>query len=268
MQLLIGFLLASLISFIAYRLQSLDRSGAFAATLTGTIIFGMGGWSWAILLLTFFISSTILTRSFEGRKNTAGEKFAKGGRRDAGQVFGNGGIAALFVLLHAIFPAAEWPWLGFAAALAAVNADTWGTELGVLDPHFPRIITDLRKVVEKGTSGAISVVGTLAAFAGAGSIGVLAASLLPEGFTWSVFWMVSLAGLSGALIDSLLGATVQVMYHCPSCQKETERYPAHSCGSRTTKIRGWKWLNNDLVNLACGGGGGIVVLVLLAVAAN
>jgi uncharacterized membrane protein len=40
----------------------------------------------------------------------------------------------LFVALHFFFPKETWPWLGFAISLAAVNADTWATELGVLNP--------------------------------------------------------------------------------------------------------------------------------------
>lgn len=264
MQLFLGFLLAVLISFTAYRLRSLDGSGAFAAVLTGTIIFGLGGWAWAILLLAFFISSTILTKSFKGRKQSAGEKYAKGDRRDAGQVIGNGAIAALFVLLGAILPDSGWTWLAFAAALGAVNADTWATELGVLDPHPPRLLTDLRSMVEKGTSGAISLGGTLAALAGAGGIGVLAAWLSPGGPNWVYFWLVTFAGLAGSFIDSFLGATVQVIYFCPTCHKETERHPYHSCGSGTTRIRGWKWLNNDWVNVACGAGGSVVALGLHA----
>ena len=44
----------------------------------------------------------------------------------------------MFVILHAVFPAASWPWIGYAGALAAVNADTWATELGVLNPSQPR----------------------------------------------------------------------------------------------------------------------------------
>jgi len=65
--------------------------------------------------------------------------------------------------------------------------------------------------------------------------------------------------LLGALFDSLLGATVQAIYYCPACQKETERNPVHSCGTETTQIRGWTWLGNDWVNFACGGFGVIVV---------
>ena len=252
MQLIIGFFLALIIAYLAYRARSLDRSGAFAALVVGTVIFGLGGLNWAILLLTFFITSSGLSRAFKDRKREANEKYAKGGQRDAGQVFGNGGIATLFAALHVFFPEATWPWLGFAASLAAVNADTWATELGVLNPTSPRLITDLRKVVEKGTSGGVSLIGTLASLAGAGVIGLLAAILAPTGVDWTIFIWVAIAGLLGALFDSLLGATVQAIYYCPACQKETERNPTHSCGTGTTQIRGWTWLDNDWVNFACG----------------
>lgn len=263
MQLILGFFLASIIAYVAYRARSLDRSGAFAALVVGTVIFGLGGLRWAILLLTFFITSSGLSRAFKKRKQEANEKYAKGGRRDAGQVFGNGGIATLFAALYFFFPEAAWPWLGFAASLAAVNADTWATELGVLNPTSPRLITDLRKAVEKGTSGGVSPVGTLASLAGAGIIGLEAAWLNPSGTNWLFFVLVTLAGLLGALFDSLLGATVQAIYYCPNCQKETERNPTHGCGTPTTQIRGWKWLDNDWVNFACGAFGVGVVLAYL-----
>jgi uncharacterized protein (TIGR00297 family) len=254
-------LLAAIVAYLAYRARSLNRSGAYAAFIVGMVIFGLGGLDWAILLLTFFITSSGLSRAFKNRKREADEKYAKGGRRDAGQVFGNGGIATLFAALHFFFPGAAWPWLGFAASLAAVNADTWATELGVLNPTPPRLITDLRKVVEKGTSGGVSVIGTLAALAGAGLIGLGAALLAPSGTNWSLFAPVTAAGLLGALFDSLLGATVQAIYFCPACRKETERHPVHSCGTGTTQIRGWKWLDNDLVNFACGAFGVLMILV-------
>ena len=269
MQLLFGFLLAILIAFIAYRARSLNKSGAIAASFTGAIIFGIGGWQWAILLLTFFITSSVLSRSFKKRKQGLEEKFSKGHERDAGQVFGNGGIATAFAVLHFFFPNELWPWLGFAASLAAVNADTWGTELGVLNSNPPRMITDLTKAVEKGTSGGISFTGTLASLAGAGLIGILAASLHPTtdsvstelNTSLSIFTVVTLAGLAGSLFDSILGATVQAMYFCPKDNKETEKHPLHTCGTQTVHIRGWTWLDNDWVNFACGAFGVGVALI-------
>lgn len=261
MPLLLGFLLALVIAFLAYKARSLNQSGAVAAAFTGTIIFGIGGWQWAILLLTFFITSSALSRAFKARKAKLEEKFSKGHERDAGQVFGNGGIATLFAALHFFYPNEVWVWAAFAASLAAVNADTWATELGVLSPNPPRMITNLTKVVEKGTSGGISMVGTLASLAGSALIAFLA-SLLTD--NWSLFPLVSIAGLAGSLFDSYLGGTVQAMYYCPKDQKETEKHPFHTCGTETVHIRGWKWLNNDIVNCSCGVFGVLIALLFLA----
>lgn len=261
MQLILGFFLAIIIAFIAYKARSLNHSGAIAAAITGALIFGIGGWKWAVLLLTFFITSSGLSRAFKNRKTGLDEKFSKGHERDAGQVFGNGGLAALFAVLHYFFPNEPWVWIGFSSSLAAVNADTWATELGVLNPTPPRMITNLSKVVEKGTSGGISLVGTVASLAGSALIALFASFLTDN---WSLFLLVAFSGLAGSLFDSLLGGTVQAMYYCPKDQKETEKHPRHSCGTETVHIRGWKWLNNDLVNFSCGIFGLTMALIVFA----
>ncbi|MBK9926164.1 MAG: DUF92 domain-containing protein [Anaerolineales bacterium] len=259
MQLIIGLILAIIIAYLAYRAHSLDQSGAIAATIVGTVVFGLGGLQWAVLLLIFFITSSALSRLFKKRKQGLDEKFSKGHQRDAGQVFGNGGIATAFVLTHAIYPESAVPWIGFAAALAAVNADTWATELGVLNPTPPTMITDLRKRVEKGTSGGISLFGTFASLLGAFVIALPAALFTAN---WFLLPLISLAGLAGSLFDSLIGATVQAMYYCPIDKKETEKHPLHTCGTETVHIRGWKWLDNDWVNFACGAFGVFIALLL------
>jgi uncharacterized protein (TIGR00297 family) len=261
LQLLLGFLFATLIAFAAYRAHSLSKSGAWGALLEGTIIFGLGGWRWAVLLLAFFISSSALTRLFGKKKASLNEKFDKGGTRDIGQVLANGAIASIFAALHFFFPATPWTWVAFAGSLAAVNADTWATELGVLNPSLPRMITSW-KAVERGTSGAVSVYGTLAAAGGAALIAILGALLGPVGHIWAHLEIIIIAGLFGSLFDSFLGATVQAIYRCPHCDKETEKHPLHSCGTETVQIRGWSWLNNDMVNLGCALVGGVIGMIL------
>ena len=260
MQIATGFLFAVIIAYLAYRAHSLDKSGALAATVVGTIIFGLGGFSWAVLLMLFFITSSGLSRMFKKRKQGLDEKFSKGHERDAGQVFGNGGLATAFVLVHFLFPESTVGWVGFAAALAAVNADTWATELGVLNPTPPRMITDLGKRVEKGTSGGVSLFGTLASLMGAAVIAI-PASLMTD--NWSLFLPITASGLAGSLFDSLLGATVQAMYYCPTDKKETEKHPLHTCGTQTVHIRGWKWLDNDWVNFACSAVGVAAALLMI-----
>src|SRR5512142_531300 len=105
---LAGLVLAVIVALAAWRVGTLNRQGALAAALLGTVIFGLGGLGWAILLLGFFISSSALSRLFRRRKMVFDEKFSKTAQRDAGQVLANGGIAGLFVLLHALLPGATW----------------------------------------------------------------------------------------------------------------------------------------------------------------
>jgi uncharacterized protein (TIGR00297 family) len=265
LQLLMALALAAIISLAANRAHSLTVRGAIAATILGAIVFGLGGWKWATLLLAFFVLSSALTKAFGRSKEGLSEKYAKGAERDAGQVLSNGGMAGLFVLMHALFPAEAWPWIGYAGSLAAVNADTWATELGVLDPKGPRLITSPGRVVEKGTSGGVTLAGTASSVLGAFLIGFASAVLYPLPF-WKILLAVTFAGFSGSLIDSFLGATLQAMYLCTVEKKETEKHPMHTCGAPTILIRGWAWLNNDLVNVACGVTGGLTALFLAAMA--
>ncbi|HNW15007.1 MAG TPA: DUF92 domain-containing protein [Anaerolineaceae bacterium] len=254
-QLIFGVLLAALVVYAAYRARSLDRSGALAAFLLGVVVFGIGGFCWALVLLTFFITSSGLSHLFRVKKQKVEEQAVKGGRRDAWQVGANGGVAGLAALLSLVMPGSVLPWLAFAAAFAAANADTWATELGVLNRSWPRRLTDWKRV-PPGTSGAVSLAGTLAATGGALLVALMAAACWPvvnTSFREKLVWglVILLAGVFGSLVDSLLGATLQVIYWCPACEKETEKHPLHSCGKPTRRVRGWGWLNNDVVNLAC-----------------
>jgi len=267
--LLIGFLIAAIISFLAWQVKSLNRSGAIAATLIGTVIFGLGGWQWAAILLGFFISSSILSKILREKKSSLIEKFSKGSRRDAAQVFANGGVGALLVIIHYLFPDLSWVWPAYLGSFAAVNADTWATELGVLSKKIPKLITT-GETVERGTSGAITLGGTLAALSGAFFIAVLGQSpeilkylSIPVLPTIIAILSISFAGLIGSMVDSLLGATIQAIYHCPTCNKETEQNPLHHCGTNTQLIRGLKWLNNDLVNTICGLCGALAMIAIV-----
>jgi len=269
--LILGLALSLLIAFLAYRRQSLSRSGAIGALIVGTLIFGLGGWVWGIVLVVFFVSSSLLSHFREREKMTVAEKFEKGGQRDFGQTMANGGLGALIAILSAIVPQSVAPntvWFFlFLGVMATVTADTWATELGTLSRNAPRLVTNGR-TVEVGTSGGVSPLGTGVSFVGGLLIGLVAgvfgavAGLHP----WSaVLWISligALSGAAGSLIDSLMGATIQQIYYCDTCQKETER-KIHRCGTATRPLRGWAWLNNDLVNLLSSFGGGLVAVLLM-----
>jgi uncharacterized protein (TIGR00297 family) len=254
---LLAFGISLAIVILAFWRGSLSRSGAVTALVVGTLIFGFGGWEWGVLLGLFFVSSSLLSHFKEEDKRIAAEKFDKGHRRDAGQVLANGGLGSVIAVLSFIFPWAGWFPI-FIGIMATVTADTWATELGTLAKKPPRLITN-GKEVEVGSSGGVSAVGTAASASGGLVVGLLAGLLVQDLSLLVTASMGTLGGYAGSTVDSLLGATVQQIYYCEHCQKETER-KVHKCGHETRELRGWSWLNNDLVNLIASAAGGIVAL--------
>lgn len=258
-QLLLALLLSLLIAGLAYWRGSLSRSGAAGAIIVGTLTFGFGGWGWGVLLATFFVTSSLLSHFKQEAKQAAAEKFDKGHTRDIGQVFANGGLGAAIALLNYWLPSPLWFPL-FLGVMATVTADTWATELGTLSQRPPRLITNGRSV-EVGTSGGVSLLGTAVSFTGGLLIGLLAGLLItPTPLLTTLIG--GLSGLTGSLTDSFLGATVQQIYYCDHCQKDTER-KLHKCGHPTRPLRGWSWLNNDFVNLFSSFIGGLTAVLLI-----
>ncbi|GCE14324.1 hypothetical protein KTT_41830 [Tengunoibacter tsumagoiensis] len=256
-------MLSSAIGLLAYRRRSLSRSGIAGAVATGTTTFGLGGLSWGLSLIFFFVSSSALSHFRASAKAaTAADKFSKGSQRDLGQVIANGGIATLLALGYGLSRSTRQQSLleaGYIGALATATADTWGTEVGVLSAQAPRLITTGRPTAT-GTSGGITLPGTIASAAGAFALG-LVFWLLKRGSSLTLPAIALLSGLFGSLFDSLLGATVQAIYYCPTCAKETERR-VHNCGTPTRALRGIGWLNNDIVNFLSTLSGAVLALLL------
>ena len=272
---LISSVIAIIIAALAYLARALNKSGAVAATLLGILILGLGGPSWGVILLSFFISASLLSNRFKKQKTKLNVYASKGSRRDAGQVLANGAIAGFFVLLFSIIgqflpdsPTLTGLWVGFAASFAGANADTWATELGWLNRRDPVLLGSFKRV-PKGTSGGVSLVGSLASLAGSALVAGVA--VLTQSIGWApqisvplgrIFLIITIGGLIGSLVDSALGATLQVIYYCSQCDQQTERSPRHSCGSETVYLRGVPWLNNDWVNFACTLSAGLVGMLL------
>jgi uncharacterized protein (TIGR00297 family) len=269
MQLLLGFALSALIGALAYWRRSLTLSGVLGAVLVGTVIFGLGGWIWGLLLITFFVSSSWLSHYRRADKKVIASRSAKGSRRDLGQTLANGGLAAVLAVVYARYSDPVL-FAAFLGAMATVNADTWATELGVLSRNSPRLITTGQKV-PPGTSGGVSQLGIWASVAGSLLIGTVATaltqiSLLVQAGGWSSqaasYSLLAVAGgFVGSLVDSLLGGTVQAIYYCGNCGKQTES-AVHHCGQPALPVRGWSWLNNDMVNFASSIVGAMVAALL------
>lgn len=239
-----GVIIATIIAAIAWRARSLSRSGALTAVVVGTAAM-TAGWNWGTLLVLFFVTSSLLSHVRRAQRDEITHGIvAKGDKRDATQVIANGGVFALCALLSVRGGvAAQSLALAALGALAAATADTWATELGTVFGGTPRSIIAWRPL-PAGTSGAISLVGTISMLAGAAFIALSAAAL---GLVSAVPLVVA-AGIAGALADSLLGATVQERRWCATCERNTERR-IHDCGATTVLVGGCAWMDNDRVNL-------------------
>ena len=225
LSILLGAILSIAIAIGARAAGALTRDGALAAVVIGTVVFGFGGVGPAVLLVTFFLTSSLLTRWQADRKSHPEHRRGRTGA----QVAANGGLVALLSVWHAYAPSPELA-AAMAGAIATVTADTWGTEIGLLSPERPRLITT-RRPVPPGTSGAVTWWGTIAGIAGAALIAAGASWLLrlPPGVIW-------LAGILGMTADSILGAMVEGAV---------------------------EWMNNDAVNTLATVAGAVLAVVIL-----
>jgi uncharacterized protein (TIGR00297 family) len=249
-----GAVMASAIALGAYRARALTLSGAVAAIVVGALSFAFGGLLVAAAIIIFFASGSVLGRLGNATADRARRLAAKDAQRDAAQVGANGAVAVLCAIAAGVAALLGWPHsarLSVAAvcAIAAASGDTWSTEIGAFARGATRRITDLRPV-HAGTSGGITLLGTVAAPLGGavvGGAGIFSSGLLPLS-VW--VGICALAGLAGSLFDSVLGATLQALWRCPMCQTTAETRVHSGCSSPAELVRGLSWLDNDGVNAA------------------
>jgi len=249
----IGFVFSFFIAYAAYKKESLTLDGSIGATFLGTLMYATSGLFGSIMMVVFFLSSSILSHFKKSKKEKAARQFDKTGRRDIMQVFANGGVGLIHSILYYITKKPAYlVFLGI--SFAAANADTWATELGLLNRRNPISLRTF-KPVEKGTSGAISLFGTLSALVGSMLIGIFATfgfsflniNLSEIGLEFTqAFQMVTFGGFLGSIIDSVLGATVQGVYYSQELEGETEKRIYN--GKPNVLVRGFSFVNNDLVN--------------------
>lgn len=245
-----GYFGASIVAAVAWRLRALSPSGAVAAVAVGGTIFAFGDLSATTILLAFFLSGSLLSR--------LNERHA--GARDWKQVLANGLVPTLAIVLlaarHDLRPEATLLFLG---SLATATADTWATEFG---KRFGTNVYDCLSLrpMTPGLSGGISLVGTLASIVGATVIAALSLVTYPNdvGLCGLVFvkpmLVVPIAGVCGALVDSIIGSALQAKY------KTSDGTIIEEQRSDSEHLRGLRWLGNNATNLISTFIGGIVAV--------
>ena len=223
--------LSIIIFSYSYKKESLSISGAIGGYILGIIIFGSGGWNWIIPLIAFFISSSIL--SHFNRKEKA--------QRNLIQILANGGLATIFAIEN-IFWGSTSSLIFYLGAISAANADTWGTEIGYQSKSKPKLIFS-NQIVSRGTSGSITLLGTIGSILGAILIAGLGQIIFDQK---NIFIPIAIAGISGSIFDSILGRFFQAKYYCKVCGNHTE--DTIHCNVPTEMTKGIKLINNNMVN--------------------
>lgn len=192
----------------------------------------------------YFILSSLLSHFGGKKKEEEQTSLQKGRKRDIEQVYANGGIP-LLITIWWFYQPTEWLYMAYLASVAATTADTWGTEIGYLSKRLPRHIINFKQM-NHGASGGVTIIGTIASLLGSAVIGFTAIFYIPD--LTRIYFIIG-AGFVASIIDSILGATVQGIYKCSECGKRVEK-PEH-CRKNAILVSGIRWINNDLVNIAC-----------------
>jgi len=188
-------------AIVSARLKKLTIPAAATGVLAGWLVFAGGGYTGLGMLAAFFILGTVATSWGKRQKGSSVQS-----TRTAGQVFANGGVAALAGAAAVVFPVYHSVFeLAMAASLASATADTLSSELGmVYGRRYYNILT--WRPDQRGLDGVVSLEGTLIGVAGSAFIALLYA--IPHGWHGQA-WIIILAGTAGNLTDSLLGALLE-----------------------------------------------------------
>ncbi|NVM53560.1 MAG: DUF92 domain-containing protein [Candidatus Helarchaeota archaeon] len=268
---ILGLIIVGLFGVISIKLKIVTISGLIAGFIVGYIVWVFGGWPWFLLILSFHLSAALFTKFKYKRKEHKGLAQEKGGARPWPNVFANGGFPTICAALNGILILLALGTLfdiflcGFIGGVATMTADTIATETGLLSKTNPRLITNLSKSVEPGTSGGITILGELGALTGTLIIGGLAwilagFGLLASAFTYQLLLIAIVSGMLGCLVDSIFGATIQGIFQCKVCEKITEK--AKHCGEKSTHIRGMAFFENNIVNFVAATCGGLIAMGL------
>jgi uncharacterized protein (TIGR00297 family) len=171
----------------------LDFAGLGLALAMGIVV-ALFNTTFLWLLLIFLALSVIVTKYGYEKKRELGLYEHE---RSWENVLANGFVP----MLCAVFsPVIGWgPYVG---SLAAITADKFASELGVLggEPYY--LLTF--KKVKAGKNGSITPFGTLMSLDGGLLIGIAAALLIPGLDLWKIV-AIGFVGFAGSMADSIVG---------------------------------------------------------------
>jgi len=251
---IIGLSIVIALGLISLRKGWVDFLGLISGFVVGGSIVLLGDLKAFLPMMAFYLSGSLATKLKYKRKVQKEAAQPKGGARSWQNVFANGLMPVVFLVLWRTLGSERWLF-AYIASVSASIADTLSNEIGVLNPSPPRLVTRPWMEVDPGTSGGVSPLGFLVALVAPFLLGSLTSAVGLVGSNPVLFSTIT--GFFGSLVDSIIGAEWQALYLCPKCDKITES-KVHRCGTQAKLIKGYSWLSNDLVNLIMSGTTGLV----------
>ena len=198
----VGLLINIIMGVVAWRAGAVRKSGLEVGILLGTCIFVGVGWQGFMILVTFFVLGSVLTRMGYAQKREMGAAEEQEGARGASHALANAGFATAFAIAYWLLREPMW-LLAYVAAFATASMDTAGSELG---PLYGRRTLSLKnlKPVPPGTEGGVSLEGTIAGIIAAGFVALIGAFLFLIPMTHVA--LVVVGALAGNLYEGVLGA--------------------------------------------------------------
>lgn len=192
--------------FLSVKARKLTLYAALTGGIMTFCIYAGAGYVGVILLSVFFTLGSVATSFKYKEKKKMALHEENQGRRSAGQVFANAGLAGIIGALSLIFPENSSLYLlMIAAVFSSATSDTLSSELGNLyGKRYYNILTFKKDT--RGLNGVISIEGTL--FGIAGSVIIAALYVLFIGWGKDFYWII-LAGTIGNFSDSILGASLE-----------------------------------------------------------
>lgn len=190
---------------VAFLLGTVSRSGVVGGVVVGTLLYTLTGWRGWLLLVTFFVLGSGLSKLGYKRKEALGVAQEDRGRRGAKHALANCGGALIFAALFGFTDSPAF-LLAYVGAFATAVADTAGSEVGQLYGKTPILITTFRRV-PVGTDGAVSLEGTLAGIVASLVLALVGfvVGFAPQ-YAAHVLWLIPVAAFLGTTVESYVGA--------------------------------------------------------------
>ena len=228
---ILSIILPGLLAAFAFIKNKLTIPAIVFAWLLGFIICYFGGYfAFSALVLTFVL--TILSDKI---------KKGKGEKRNIYQIICNVLIPAISILLFKLTSNYNY-YIIYYAVIGSSLADTLASSIGLLSKGY--IFNPLNfKKMEKGLSGAVSLLGFGASLLGGLILGIVY-FIYDNNIKFLIF--ISFMSLLGSYIDSVFGILLQGKYVCSVCNKTIDENK--HCDKAAVLTKGYSFFDNNVVN--------------------